>query len=127
METDENEKILYELQNAQVIAISQLDKRKACLRCKARVEPSAMEGFRRCSKPECAMLQTFDFCSNQISVKLLLMAEGKIHSLSAYGKLVLNLVDAIDCAQVTDEILMLLPILKTVTYNNGNVITNFSK
>ena len=29
--------------------------------------------------------------------------------------------------QVADEILLLLPMLKSINYNNGNMVTNFSK
>ena len=42
---------LHELKNPQIIGVSQLNKHKVCLRCKACVEPST-EGFGRCSKPE---------------------------------------------------------------------------
>jgi len=125
-EGDENEEI-HELKNVQIVAVSQLDKYKACMRCKARVEPSSMEGFARCSKPECTMLQKFEFCTAQIAVKLLFMANGKIYSLSAYGKIVQDLAGVADYAQVTDEILLLLPMLKSITYNDANMVTNFSK
>lgn len=43
------------IQDAQVIAVSQLDSHKACLRCKARVEPSS-DDVGRCSQQDCRML-----------------------------------------------------------------------
>jgi len=73
------------------------------------------------------MLQKFDFCTAQISVKLLFTAEGKIYSLSTYGKIVQDLAGVTNYAQATDEILLLLPMMKSIKYNNGNMVTNFSK
>ena len=88
-ETDHDNN-LHELKNAHIIAVAKLDKHKACLRCKARVEPSSDE-FRRCSKADCRMLQRYDFYTNHIYVKLVLMADEKIYTLSAYGKFVEDL------------------------------------
>ena len=48
------------------------------------------------------MLQNFDFCTAQIAVKLLFMADGKIYSLSAY----VQAWQVLDYAQVTDKILL---------------------
>ncbi len=124
VKADETEEILHEVKNAQIVAVSHLHKHKACLKCKARVEPSSMEGFGRCSKPEGMMMQKLDFCSNQISVKLLVMVDGRMHSLSAYGKIVTELAGVVD---VTDQVLLMLPPLTSVTYNDGNIITSFLK
>ena len=91
------------------------------------------------------MLQNFEFCTAQIAVKLLFMADGKIYSLSAYvqawqvldyaqvtDKILLAGVgqfywQVLDYAQVTDEILLHLPMLKSITYNDGNMVTKFSR
>ena len=43
------------------------------------------------------------------------------------GKLWKDLAGVANYAQATDEILLLLPMLKTIKYNNGNMVTNFSK
>lgn len=51
----------------------QLDSYKACLRCKARVEPSG-EDAGRCSK---RMIQRLDFCTSHQCAKLMVMANTK--------------------------------------------------
>ena len=87
--------------------------------------PSSTGGFGRCSKLECKMLQKYDFCSDQMYIKLLMMANGKIQSLSAYGKVVEDLANASEYGETTEEAFLALPILKTITYNDRNVITGF--
>ena len=124
-EADEIEETLHQLQNAQIIGVSHFDKYKTCLRCKARVVPSSTEGVGMCSKLECIMLQKYDFCGDQMCIKLLLMANGKIESLSAYGKVVQDLADASDYGETTEEAFVTLPIIKSITYNDRNVITDF--
>ena len=70
---------------------SHLGTHKICLRCNARVELSTST-LGRCTKSECAMLQRYDICADQLSVKMFFMAGSKIYSLNAYGKVVKNLV-----------------------------------
>ena len=118
-ETDHDNN-LHELKNAHIIAVAKLDKHKACLRCKARVEPSSNE-FRRCSKADCRMLQHYDFCTNHISVKLVLMADEKIYTLSAYDKFVEDLASVPRYNEVCKEAFLNSATLKTVIYNNRNV------
>ena len=63
--------------NAQIVGVP------LRLRCKARVEPSTPR-FGRCSKPECAMMQHYDVCQEQLSAKLLFMTNSNFVSLYAY-------------------------------------------
>ena len=51
------------LHNVTIIGVPRLDTHKACLQCKARVEPLTPP-LGRCSKPDCKMLQRFDLCVN---------------------------------------------------------------
>ena len=60
-----------EMFNVQITRVPQLDSYKACLSCKARVEPSSPP-LGRCSK--CTMLQRFDICPEQMSAKLMVMS-----------------------------------------------------
>ena len=55
--------------NPEIIGVPQLDIYKACLRCKARVEPLTPP-LGRCSKAGCLMMQRYDRCVNQLSTKL---------------------------------------------------------
>ncbi len=103
-EADEYEEILHKLHNAHIIGVSNFDKYKTCLRCKARVVPSSTEGFARCPRAECMMLQKYDFCSEQLCIKMLLMANGQIQSLSAYGKVVQDLADASDTVKLLKKL-----------------------
>ena len=101
--------------NAQIVGVP------LRLRCKARVEPSTPR-FGRCSKPECAMMQRYDVCQEQLSAKLLFMTNSNFVSLYAYGKIVKEIAGEGD--SVTEEMLLQAPLI-TITYNNQNMITAF--
>ena len=73
------------------------------------------------------MLQRYDICPDQLSAKMLFMASSKIYSLNAYGKTCRDLAEVTDDAEVSEEALMKLPQLSTVTYNDKNIITDFLK
>ena len=73
------------------------------------------------------MLQRYNICTEQLSAKILMMANSKMYSLLGYGKVIQDLVDATTNEEVTDEALIKLPKLANVTYNSKNVITSFSK
>ena len=60
------------LKNVVIVGIPHLDTHKACLQCKARVEPLTPP-LGRCSKRECKMLQRFDLCTDHTTAKLMLM------------------------------------------------------
>ena len=115
-----------EILNAAIIGVSHLGTHKICLRCNARVEPSTST-LGRCTKSECAMLQRYDICVDQLSAKMPFMASSKLYSLNAYGKVVRDLTEVTDDAAVTEVGLMKLPQLSTVTYNDKYVIIAFSK
>ena len=115
-----------EILNAAIIGVSHLGTHKICLRCNARVEPSTST-LGRCTKSGCAMLQRYDICTDQLSAKMLFMASSKIYSLNAYSKVVRDLAEVADDTEVTEEGLMKLPPLSSVTYNDINVIMAFSK
>ena len=54
-----------------VISVPEMETFKACLKCKARVEPmSTLLG--RCSKTGCTMLQRFDICREHTTAKLII-------------------------------------------------------
>ena len=61
-----------EISNPETIGVLQLDTYKACLKCKARVEPLTPP-LGRCSNVGCSMMQRYDRCPNQLSAKLLVM------------------------------------------------------
>ena len=58
--------------NAAIIDVSHLGTHKICLRCNATVELSTST-LGRCTKLECAMLQWYDICADQLSAKMLFM------------------------------------------------------
>ncbi|MDD9818754.1 MAG: hypothetical protein OXU61_11575 [Gammaproteobacteria bacterium] len=112
--------------NAAIIGVSHLGTHKICLRCNARVELSTST-LGRCTKLECAMLQRYDTCADQLSAKMLFMAGAIIYSLNACGKVVKDMAGVADDTEVTEEGLMELPPLSSVTYNDKNVIMAFSR
>ena len=60
-----------EIHDATIVGVSHLGTHKICLRCSARVEPSSSSTLGRCTKSECAMLQRYDICPDQLSAKML--------------------------------------------------------
>ena len=78
--------------NVEIIGVPQLDCYKACLKCKARVEPLTPH-LGKCSKLGCGMMQRYDRCPNQLSAKLMVTwvdsEMGRCtQSLFAYGRIV---------------------------------------
>ena len=117
-----------QIQECMVIGVSHLEAHKICLRCNARVEPSSSSTLGRCTKLECAMLQRYDVCPGQLSAKMLFIDKSnKIYSVMAYGEVVRDLAGASDETDVTEECLMELPQLSSLTYNEKHIITSFSK
>ena len=108
-----------ELSNAQIVGVLHLDR--------WRVEPSDA-AFGRCSRQECAMLQRFDVCPENLSVRLLFMSNSNDVPLYAYGQTVRDLAcDGDEEVTVTEEMLLQVPILASVRYNKQNVITGFER
>ena len=120
-----------QISDVQIIGVPQLDTYKACLQCKARVEPLALP-LGRCSKADCAMMQRYDLCTNQLSAKLLVLhsstvSDNKFYkSLHAFGSVVEGLAGVTDGPIDADDLLSAPP-FKTITYNEKNVVTGFSK
>ena len=125
--TSESERELLEIHNAQIIGVPQLDSYKACLTCKARVEPESPP-LGRCSK--CGMMQRFDMCPQQMSAKLLFMKrypgdpQPTVKTLHAFGRIVQDLAGVADT--VTREALLTSrPV--TVAYTDKQVITSLHR
>ena len=110
----QNEKMT--LYNAVIIDVSHLDAHRACLQCKARVEPLTPP-FGRCSKPECKMLQRFDLRANHTTAKLMLMhqveRQNKVIQVHAFGEHLEQIVG--DRESVTPEQLLKAPQMSSVT------------
>ena len=67
-------------------------------------------------------------CHGQISAKMLFMDNSeKIYSVIAFREVVRDLAGASDETEVTEECLMELPQLSSLTYNEKDIITPFSK
>ena len=102
-----------EIINVEIIGVSQLDSYRACLKCKARVEPLTPPP-RKCSKLGCGMMQRYDRCQKQLSAKLMVMWSDDengvcTQSLFAYGKTVSGLAgidEGDDDSLVSSELLL---------------------
>ena len=114
------------IQDVAIMAVAQLNCYKACLRCNVRVEATEA-GNCRCSRPDCRMLQKLEFCSEHVNVQLMVLADNKFHTLSAYGKVLYELLEITPDTEVTDDMFLCLPKLNEVTYNDKNVIISFKK
>ena len=104
------------------------DMDKACIRCKARVEPLTPP-LARCSRPDCLMPQRFDFCKDQLSAKLMFMHGRKkeIDTLHASGNIVEDIADEAEGEEITIEALLRAPMMDTITYNDKKIINGFSR
>ena len=56
------------IKNVTIIGVPHLDKYKACLQCKARVEAQTPP-FGRCSKVDCMMMQRYNLCGEHTTAK----------------------------------------------------------
>ena len=100
----------------------------SCLKCKARVEPLTVP-LGRCSKGDCAMMQRYDLCSEQLSAWLLVLHHTSTSDnkfLQAFGSIVQRLAGVED-GEVTVDDLLNTPPFNTISYNDKNVVTGFTK
>ena len=102
-----------------------------CLKCKGRVEPLTVP-LGRCSKGDCAMMQRYDLCSEQLSARLLVLhhtstSDNKFYkSLQAFGSVVQRLA-GVEYGEVTVDDLLNTPTFNTISYNDKNIVTGFTK
>ncbi len=68
-DSDVIEKQKMEIFDAVIIAVPSLNVYKACMRCKARVEPQSPP-LGICSKEDCSTMQRYDLCKEQLSAKI---------------------------------------------------------
>lgn len=112
------------LTDVKLVAASDIDNHKSCLRCRARIEPS--DGtFGRCSQADCRMLQRMEFCSGHQSAKLTFFRDGRFLTLSVLGKVLKKFIGKE--SDICDKDFLHITSLKEVRYNKTtNVITDFS-
>ena len=115
-----------ELTDAEIVGVGYLEKYKSCLRCKGRVEPVS-KGIGRCFKDECKMLQKYDKCTSYISAKLLFQSKSLVLSLYAHGQMVRDIAATADMKEVSEETLLLAPILHKVKYDHRYTITEIER
>ena len=121
------------LHGAKIIAVLSLDSHKACLRCRARVEP-ASPPLGRCS--QCSMGQLSDECVEVISAKLLFMTSNqgqrKMESLLAPGNVLEKIVGRQGIAMsgtepITErELLCLQQFTEVIFFSDSKVIHHVS-
>ena len=110
----------FEITDATLIGIMQLDSYQACMNCEARVE-KINPPIGNCSK--CSMLQRINKCAKQLSAKLHFDSAGSNISLHAFTSVLLmiaghnNTVNDSLCLTVTQEQLLSCPPFSKVTYN----------
>ena len=119
----------FEITDATIIGVIQLDSYNSCMNCKARVETiNAPNG--NCSK--CSMLQRVDKCTKQLSAKLLFDSAGSNISLHAFTSILMRMIGYDDndtlpeTTTLTQEQLLNTPCFTKITYNESYVITGFS-
>ena len=118
--------------DVQIVGVPLLDSYKACLLCKARVEPLTPPNG-KCTKANCEMFQHYDLCADQASAKLLLMytpdgkEQARYMQCHVFGRLLTQLANLSPEQYLTAQALLALPKLTSVTYvTNRQLLTGFS-
>ena len=120
------------IDSVQIVGVPLLDMYKACLQCKARVEPMT-KPLGKCTKADCDMVQRYDLCTDQITAKLLLLynpdeKQTKYIQCHIFGQLVHQLLRLSPKGTITARAILLVPPLKSVTYiTSKQIITGFTE
>ena len=114
------------IQNVQVMGVPSLNMYKACMQCKARVEPLTPP-FGKCSKQDCDMIQRYDLCADQATARLLLMytsgdKQQRYITCHVFGQLINQLASLSLDNEITSKTLLSLPQLKSVTFVKDKLI-----
>ena len=114
------------IENVQVVGVPTLDMYKACLQCKARVEPLTPP-FGKCSKRDCDMIQRYDLCTDQATARLLLMytsgdRQQRYITCHVFGQLINKLASLSLENEISSKALLSLPQLKSVTFVKDKLI-----
>ena len=120
-DTQDPKEDLTEINHVRIVGVPQLDKYKACLRCKGRVEPCSPPPG-RCSKLECSMLQHYDICTEVLSAKLLFLHNSKFITLMALGPILKQMTTE----DLNDEDLLKLPPMNIKYNEKTTAITSVS-
>ena len=114
------------IKQVKIIGVPTLDVYKSCLLCKARIEPMTPP-LGKCSKTECAMIQRYDMCPEQVSAKLLLQYQPdndqtKVIQLSAFNKVLFQIAELPPDENLTCTALLTVVTFTSVTYFTDNKI-----
>lgn len=124
---EEDEDVSVTITNARIIGVIQLDKYRACLKCKARVEP-LNPPLGRCSKSDCLMTQRCMIFVQRASGKLLFMhgpgAQLSTCTLYAFGQTLQELANSTSADEVTSETLLKCGSYSEITFNARIIITD---
>ena len=71
------------------------------------------------------MFEKYDVCPEHLSAKFMLSSVSGLVTLYVYGQTLLEMARVKD-GEVTEEILLELPVFMSVTYNSQNVITGIT-
>ena len=84
-------------------------------------------------KPDCGMIQQFDICTSQVLAKLLLTYDTKYgsgtrqyKSLHAFGSTIGEIANVLDREGAATDLLA-TALFKTISYNDKNIITGFTR
>lgn len=121
------------IRDVKIIGVPSLDIYKACLLCKAWIEPMTPP-LGKCSKADCEMIQRYDMCPEQASAKLLLQYKPgdddqmKLIQLNAYNNLLFELANLKQGANISWVDLLTTPTFVSMTYiTDKRMVKSFSK
>lgn len=126
-ESDIEHEQVMEYFNPQIIGVPYLDKYKACIKCKARVEPLTPP-LGRCSRNTCAMLQRFDLCLDYYTAKFVFLhGNNKRDTLNVFGKFVTDFAEVNEEDLVTPKMILESRPITRITFNEKKIITGFAR
>jgi hypothetical protein len=122
---DDDDDTIYEINNATIVGVLQLDKYNSCLGCKARVE-TISPAIGHCTK--CAMIQRTDKCQSQLSAKLIFLSNGETTILNVFNATLNKMVKSFTIVtSITQEDLLMCEMFKNIKYNSSNIITEITQ
>ena len=122
-ETPPDNEIITTIQNVQIVGVPSLDTYKACMQCKARVEPITPPF----GKQDCDMVQRYDLCTKQATARLMLLytddnKQQKCITCQVFGQLINQLAVLSRDKNFSAKALLRLPELKSVKFVKDKLI-----
>ena len=128
---DDEEDEVSVIHQVKIMGVPALDIYKLCLLCKARIKPMTPP-MGKCSKTDCAMIQHYGMCPEQVSAKILVQyqpdnGQTKVIQLNAYNNLLFEIANLSPDENLTCMALLTTPTFTSMTYITDKKIIKVSR